>query len=300
MIALEVKDLKKSFGDVEVIKGISLSVQQGEVFGFIGKNGAGKTTTINMILSLIHRTSGNISVMGHNVNFEDQSYKIHIGYVPDVPTFPKHLSAREYLQYTLDMFGEEIEEKRITSMLNFVSLQDTKKKISNYSRGMKQRLAIAQALIHDPDILIMDEPTSALDPQGRKDVMDIMLKLKGKKTIFYSTHILEDVEKVCDRIGIIDGGEIKLVDAVDNLKHAFVSNQVFVSTKDKKRLESAIKDSDMAQRYKIEANRIVLVLKEGKTGNDVLNYLISKGEEIVSYGYIVPSVEETFLRITND
>ena len=281
---------------------MNLNIKQGEVYGFIGKNGSGKTTTINLILSLIHKDSGLIKLFNEEVFFTGQDYKKEIGYVPDVPVFPSYMNAYDYLMFTLDIFNDiDSSEERIKEMLEFVSLENNNKRISSYSRGMKQRLAIAQALIHNPKILIMDEPTSALDPQGRKDVIDIMLKLKGKKTIFYSTHILDDVERVCDRIGILHNGKLILEDTIENLKHEFYARRVHIVSKgDPDILLQKIKKMDAVYKYRRENNGVTVQLKDDIRSNVLLEDLIKMEEEIVSYTQVVPTVEEIFLQKTND
>lgn len=302
MSALSISELNKSYNDTPVINNLNLNIKQGEVYGFIGKNGAGKTTTINLILSLIHKDSGEIKLFGEEVFFTRQDYKKKIGYVPDVPVFPSYMNAADYLMFTLDIFNDiDNVEQRIKEVLEFVSLENNNKRISSYSRGMKQRLAIAQALIHNPDILIMDEPTSALDPQGRKDVIDIMMKLKGNKTIFYSTHILDDVERVCDRIGILHNGNIILEDTIDNLKHEFYARRVHIVTKsDPNDLVEIIKKSDSVQKFRLENNGVTVQFKDEVSGNVLLEELIKMEEEIVSYRQVVPTVEEIFLQKTHD
>jgi ABC-2 type transport system ATP-binding protein len=300
MSALTIVDLNKSFKDVRVIKDLNLNIQEGEVYGFIGKNGAGKTTTINLILSLIHKDTGNISLFGNEVFFTEQGYKKEIGYVPDVPVFPSHMNAYDYLLFTLDIFNNiDDSDSRIKEMLKFVSLENNNKRISSYSRGMKQRLAIAQALIHNPSILIMDEPTSALDPQGRKDVIDIMMKLKGQKTIFYSTHILDDVERVCDRIGILHNGNIILEDTIENLKHEFYARSVHIESKSSPDvLLEKIKQTNTVKKLRKENNGVTIQFKDETRSNELLKELIKMKEEIVSYKQVVPTIEEIFLKKT--
>ena len=302
MNALTLEHLNKSFKNVPVIRDLNLEIHHGEVYGFIGKNGAGKTTTINLILSLIHKDSGVIRLFQEEVSFTKQEYKRKIGYVPDVPVFPNYMNAYDYLMYTLDIFDDTSNaEDRINNILDFVSLENNNKRISSYSRGMKQRLAIAQALIHNPDVLIMDEPTSALDPQGRKDVIDIMLKLKGKKTIFYSTHILDDVERVCDRIGILHKGQLILEDTIDNLQDAFYARRVhIVSKSDPEVLYEKIKKTEAVLKYRKENNGVTVQLKDDMRSNTLLEELIKMEEEIVSYTQVVPTVEEIFLQKTSD
>lgn len=297
MSAITLKNLKKSYNASFVLSDLNLQIEKGEVYGFIGMNGAGKTTTINLIMSLIHRDSGLISILGKEVDFNDQAYKQSIGYVPDVPRFPRHMNAVEYLKYTLDIYGKKVDMDHIKETLTFVSLQNTKKRIHTYSRGMKQRLAIAQALIHDPEILIMDEPTSALDPKGRKDVMDIIKKLKGKKTIFYSTHILDDVEKVCDRVGILHQGDLVLEDSIDNLKKRFTSNTYEIVLDHSDDYTGVISKS-IYDKIAQKENVIRLKLKKDLTSKDLLKELSKLDVAIKEIKQRTKTIEEIFIEET--
>lgn len=302
MEAIKTINLSKSYGSDTVLKDLNLTVKKGEVYGFIGKNGAGKTTTINLILSLIESNEGTIYVDEKEINFKDQLYKRKIGYVPDVPVFPGYMTSKDYLSYTLDIFGlKDINSiKKIQEVLKFVDLPNDKKKISSFSRGMKQRLAIAQALIHDPEILIMDEPTSALDPIGRNDVMNIIYKLKGSKTIFYSTHILEDVERVCDKIGILDKGILLLEDNLDNIKKAYYDNKFYVETKnDSETLLGIIRSFKIVENSKIKNNGVVCSVMGDINGNALLKKLINLDEKIIEFSKEKTSLEDIFIRLTN-
>jgi ABC-2 type transport system ATP-binding protein len=298
---IELVNLNKRYNNHFALEDLNIKVRQGEVYGFIGKNGAGKTTTINLILSLIHKDSGSIVIDGEEVLFTNQDYKKKIGYVPDVPVFPHYMNAKEYLKFTLDIYEvKENQDKLIQDVLDFVSLENNKKKISSYSRGMKQRLAIAQALIHDPEILIMDEPTSALDPIGRNDVMNIILELKGKKTIFYSTHILDDVEKVCDRIGIINNGNLILEETVDNLMDRFDTRIIHVeTTSEVETLIQKVRDTNIVKAFKKSGKGLNVMLKDGFKNNDLIVKLLEKEEEILTFNQVKPSVEDIFLKEIN-
>lgn len=298
MFAIETKNLTKSYQkDEVVIKGLNLQIKKGEVYGFIGKNGAGKTTTINMLLSLIHKDSGDILINQEVISFEDQEYKKQIGYVPDVPVFPSYLRSTEYLDFICDVY--RVEKNKIDEVLAFVGLLDKKKKIGSYSRGMKQRLAIASALIHDPDILIMDEPTSALDPIGRKDVINIILKLKEKKTIFYSTHILEDVEKVCDRIGLLDNGQLILEDSINNIKDKFISEKVYLKTKSSPKKLFELCRKNLKNRLAIVDMGVYIDMSILKNKNEVLQVMIENNEEIVEFKDVGATLEDVFIKVTN-
>jgi len=303
MEAIKTTDLVKSYNGTAVLKNLNLSIKKGEVYGFIGKNGAGKTTTINLLLSLIKRDSGEIFIDEESIEFKDQNYKSKIGYVPDVPVFPGYMRARDYLLYTSEIFGlsQEKIKDRIKEVLEFVTLPDSNKRISSYSRGMKQRLAIAQALLHDPEILIMDEPTSALDPIGRNDVMNIIYKLKGSKTIFYSTHILDDVERVCDRIGILDEGVLLYESSVEDIQSKFFTNKMYIETEnDPKKVMKKVLANKLLKDVKLSHNGIICKLNGDMGSNTLLKKLIELDEKIVEYKKVKTSLEDIFIRLTNE
>ena len=210
MNILTIEDLSKSFGGQKVIDRLKLTVPEGAVFGFIGQNGAGKTTTMKMVLGLLKADSGRITVCGESVKYGGTTANHHIGYLPDVPEFYTYMNAVEYLALCGEISGLPKEEMKNRSheLLNLVGLEGVKKRIGGYSRGMKQRLGIAQALLLQPRLLICDEPTSALDPVGRKEILDILMKIKGTTTVIFSTHILSDIERICDRVAVLHRGGI--------------------------------------------------------------------------------------------
>ena len=195
MNVLEINNLCKSFGSKEVLRKLNLSVPEHSIYGFVGMNGAGKTTTMKAVLGLLKVDEGEIYVCNEKVAFGQTATNKYIGYLPDVPEFYSFLTAQEYLKLCgegLDMNNDEI-LKRSNELLSLVGLSDEKGKIKGYSRGMKQRLGIAQALLARPKLLICDEPTSALDPVGRKEILDLLLSVKDQTTVLFSTHILSDV-----------------------------------------------------------------------------------------------------------
>ncbi|MCL2088524.1 MAG: ABC transporter ATP-binding protein [Oscillospiraceae bacterium] len=220
MNTLSVKELTKSFGANKVIDGISFDVPEGCIFGFIGANGAGKTTTMKMILGLLPSDSGEILVCGEKVSFGATKTNRHIGYLPDVPEFYGYMRPKEYLRLCGEIADLDSAEnnRRVSELLDMVGLSEVNKKIGSFSRGMKQRLGMAQALLNEPKLLICDEPTSALDPAGRKEILDILKRIKGKTTVVFSTHILADVERICDRVAVLHKGKIVLEKAMDDLK----------------------------------------------------------------------------------
>lgn len=301
MIAIKTEELSKKYHDKSALKSLNLNVKQGEVYGFIGRNGAGKTTTINLILSLIHQTKGNIYINEKKVQFQNQDYKKIIGYVPDVPAYPKYMNALEYLIYTCDMYEVSNSKEKSLELLKFVDLNDHKKKIGAYSRGMKQRLAIAQALVHDPEILIMDEPTSALDPIGRKDVMNIITKLKGSKTIFYSTHILEDVEKVCDRIGLLEKGVLVLEDTIENIQENYFNSRMLIETdQSKDELYTYLKKKGVKNNIEMNHKGVICDVKAETSAHDILEMLVKDNVTIKEFRRLNATLEDVFVRVTSE
>ncbi|MDO8445577.1 MAG: ABC transporter ATP-binding protein [Deltaproteobacteria bacterium] len=205
------KDYKIGFRKKKTaLKDFSLSVNEGEVFGFLGPNGAGKSTSLKILLNLIFPTSGKVEIMGKDV--KDKEVRRFVGYLPENPYFYDYLNPVELLKFagkTSGMDSTHIKE-RTESLLNTVGLwNERKREIRNYSKGMVQRVGLALALVHDPKIVILDEPMTGLDPIGRRQFIDLILELKSEgKTVFFSSHILEDVERVCDRVGILVNGTL--------------------------------------------------------------------------------------------
>lgn len=205
-------NLKKKFGDTEVLKDISLHVERNDVYGFLGHNGAGKTTTIDILAGFLKADSGSVLINGKTLGYGKRSINgidTTIGYLPEEPNFYPWMSVEEYLSY----IGSGLESDvsiRIDEMLEWVGLEGVRKRrIRGFSRGMRQRLGMAAALFHNPDIVFLDEPSSALDPSGRLDMLNMINQLKDEgKTVFLSTHILNDVERVCNRIGILRHGQL--------------------------------------------------------------------------------------------
>ncbi len=199
---------------------LTLSVPEHEVFGFLGPNGAGKTTTLKLLMGLIYPTGGEAKILGRPV--DDPNVRAQIGYSPEQPYFYDHLTAHELLRYYAQLTGVPSKEqpKRIERVLERVGLRDIKKlQLRKFSKGMLQRVSIAQAIVHDPRIVFLDEPMSGLDPMGRREVRDLIQELKEEgKTIFFSTHILSDAETLCDRVAVVNKGELKGVGSIVELK----------------------------------------------------------------------------------
>ncbi len=231
MNILTLQHVSKHFGSKQVLQDLNLTVPAGSIYGFVGENGAGKTTTMKLILGLDQASAGAIEVAGQPVHFGETETNRQTGYLPDVPAFYGYMTAPEYLKLCGQLTGLRGGElqSRVAAMLIQVGLADAKHRISGFSRGMRQRLGIAQALLNTPKLLICDEPTSALDPQGRTDFLQLLASLRGQTTILFSTHILSDVERICDHVGILHHGRLQVSAPLDDLKQQYAKNQIALS-----------------------------------------------------------------------
>jgi ABC-2 type transport system ATP-binding protein len=220
-IVVSTRGLSKTYKNVAALKPLNLDVRQNSIFGFLGPNGAGKTTTIKLLLGLTHPTSGSATLFSMDSVTKSEDIRARIGYLPQEPRFYGHMTARETLRFVAKFFfkgpNKAIDE-RIAEMLDLVELSDkADRPIKTFSGGEKQRLGIAQAQINYPDLLILDEPAASLDPIGRRDVLEVMSKLRKYATVFYSTHILDDVQKVSDTVAILNKGTLVAEGPIEEL-----------------------------------------------------------------------------------
>jgi ABC-2 type transport system ATP-binding protein len=218
--AVDIAGLIKTYGEARALDGVDLSVPEGSVYGFLGPNGAGKTTTLRVLAGLAHPDGGRATVFGHDVVSEAGAVHAQLGYLPDVPGFYGWMTAREFLELSGRLFALPAPtlRERVDALLDLAGLAAVDTRIGGYSRGMKQRLGVAQALINAPRLLLLDEPTSALDPMGRREVLEMIAGLAGRTTVFFSTHILADVERVCDTVAILARGKVVAQAPIDELK----------------------------------------------------------------------------------
>jgi ABC-2 type transport system ATP-binding protein len=211
-IVIETHDLSKTYKEAQALTGLNLTVKQNSIFGFLGPNGAGKSTTIKLLLGLIKPSQGNASIFGHDVQRDSVKIRKRVGYLAQDPRYYEHMTARQILDYTARFFyrgPKHLLEARVQEVIELVSLEDkADRPIKGFSGGERQRLGIAQAQVNYPDLLILDEPAASLDPMGRHDVLDVMERLRKYTTIFYSTHILEDVQRVSDTVAILNRGRL--------------------------------------------------------------------------------------------
>jgi ABC-2 type transport system ATP-binding protein len=220
-LVIETHNLSKAYKDVQALKDLTLTVKEHSIYGFLGPNGAGKSTTIKLLLGLIQPTGGRATIFGHDVQRDSLAIRRRTGYLAQDPRYYEHLTARQVLVYTAHFFyrgPRDLIEARVQEVLELVGLADkADRPIKGFSGGERQRLGIAQAQVNYPDLLILDEPAASLDPIGRRDVLEVMSRLRKYTTVFYSTHILDDVQRVSDTVVILDKGQLVAQGPIEEL-----------------------------------------------------------------------------------
>jgi ABC-2 type transport system ATP-binding protein len=303
MSTIDVKNLTKKFDDITAVEELSFHVNEGEIFGFLGPNGAGKTTTIRMLCGLISKTSGEAKIAGYEIGNDAQSLEIRkiIGLVPDNVGLYEELSAYENLDYYGKLYECSVEQrkKNIEYFLNMMGLWDKRDiPVGEFSKGMKQKVAIARALIHEPRILFLDEPTANLDPESSKAVRDFILELKKQgKTIFFNTHNLDEAQRMCDRIGILKT-RLLAVDTPAHLEKSVLASKTVIQLKQ-------ITDSVLAAVKKlapegltIEGDTITITMPDPlKENPKLVRAIVSAGGDIHFVTEVKPELEEAYLKI---
>jgi len=293
---LQVNELEKKYKSHIAVKKISFQIEKGQCIALLGPNGAGKTTTLQMLAGLLTPSSGSIQFKQLN----EKDYRSKIGFLPQHPSFFNWMSPVQFLQFSgeLSHIPKQQLKEKINEVLQFVSLSAVKKKrIGGFSGGMKQRLGLAQALLNDPELLILDEPVSALDPAGRRDVLSLITKLKEKTTILFSTHVLHDAEQVCDKVIMLKDGEIKWDNTLEALRKAFITSALKVHT------EEPIGDklSDLPHVEKLEFvtdSSMILFVSEGNShSNELLSAIMEKGLTIKRFEKLQDSLEDAYMKV---
>ena len=297
MDMLQIQGLHKSFGDKRVLNGLDLAVPEHSIFGFIGKNGAGKTTTMKLVLGLLKADGGDIFVNGEKVTYGQSPTNRYIGYLPDVPEFYGFMTAPEYLRFCGSIGGiiPSETESRAAELLELVGLAGEKHRIKGFSRGMKQRLGIAQALLNRPKLLICDEPTSALDPVGRKEILDILLSVREQTTVLFSTHILSDVERICTDVAFLDNGVICMQGKISEMKAQFRSEEYCLEIERKTDLPLLL--HAFAQMRSTGPNQLSFLESEYAVG-DVMRFLADRRIPLLKLERAEPTVESLFMEVS--
>jgi ABC-2 type transport system ATP-binding protein len=306
MPAISLRNLTKRFTSFVAVNDLSFEVAKNHVVGFLGPNGAGKTTTLRMLVGLSKPTGGEMSVSDVPVMFGNAKSNLKVGYLPESPSFYSWMSGREYLEFIAGIFQIPTSARaiKIDELLELVDLTKAqKRRISGYSGGMKQRLGIAQALVNDPEVLILDEPVSALDPFGRKEVLETIERLKENRTVFFSTHILSDVDRICDDVVIIDNGALIVSKPLAELKAEFstpILEIEFIS--DPARVAKIASQEKWVKKSELNGNSLKLWLRDGADieRNIPFEFFARQDIGILKYGVKLPETEDLFMELLGE
>jgi ABC-2 type transport system ATP-binding protein len=300
--AIELRDLCKAFGTLQAVDHLTLSVEQGEIFGLLGPNGSGKTTTINLISGLSTPTSGEVQVMGYQMPRHARRIRQMLGAVPQETALYEELSAWDNLDFHADLFGmpQKGKKERIRQMLELVQLQErARSRVSTFSGGMKRRLALARALLHDPSLIYLDEPTLGVDVQSRRAIWDYILALRDQgKTVLITTNYLEEAQALCERIAILDHGKLIAVDTPEHLKQTYGGSVVELETVQPSAVVDDIRELSGVKEVIQEGTRMQITTQAGSTVVPQIINLVTGQGELRQIAVREPNLDEIFLRLT--
>lgn len=298
-----VENVRKSLGGREILKGISFTVEKGDIFGFLGHNGAGKTTTIRTLLGLYRADSGSASIMGFNV--ESDEARKNVGFMIDGDGLYDSMSAEENLAYYLKIYDKGVNKRKIANVLELVGLSDrAKDKVGTFSKGMRQKVSLARALVHDPEVIILDEPTSGLDPSAQIEFRNIMVNIAQNehKTVLLSSHNLDEVQRICSKIALLNNGEIKLYGKLSELQKKMGKDTISVQTSNiisdmifqklKHIKELGLKDRN--------GKSLVFVPSANIKVQDIIGILSKEGVEVEKFSKNEASLEEMYSSIVGE
>jgi len=298
MNAIELEGLTKRFGDVVAVDDLDLTVEEGEIFGFLGPNGAGKSTTIDILLDFLRPTSGSVTVLGHDAQSEGLPVRNRIGVLPDAYHVYDRLTGRQHVEFAIEMKAADDDPEELLERVRVADAAD--RKAGGYSKGMRQRLVLAMALVGDPDLLVLDEPSTGLDPNGAREMREIIREENDRgTTVFFSSHIMEQVEAVCDRVAIINRGKLVAVDTIDGLRDSTETGEtlyVYVDDLDEETLER-VRGLEGVGNASVDDGRLRVAV-DGVSKFAVLHDI----DEIVpiqDFSVVESSLEDLFVRYTN-
>jgi ABC-2 type transport system ATP-binding protein len=306
-LVIRTEGLSKSFGEVHALKSLDLRVPQKSIFAFLGPNGAGKTTTIKLLLGLLKPTSGGGKILGKDIIHDSVDIRASIGYLPQDARFYEHMTARQTLEYTAKFFyaGPQSEiEKRVDEMIELVGLEGkADRPIKGFSGGERQRLGIGQAEVNYPDLLILDEPAANLDPQGRRDVLEVMSRIRKHATVFYCTHILDDVQRISDQVAIVNQGRLitqapieELLTAKGDLTYSITISGDTQSAYDQLNQQPWVSGIE-ASRDGDQTVWQVSVTDEAAAKDQLMNLLVANGLKVSNFSRKEQNLEDVFINI---
>jgi ABC-2 type transport system ATP-binding protein len=301
--AIRLEGISKQLGEREILRDVSFTVKQGDIFGYLGPNGAGKTTTIRILLGLLKPNTGRAYILGEDISKDEARRKV--GFVLESDGLYDNKTAEENLWYYARIYGMAEPAERIGRILNLVELRDrAKDKVGTYSKGMRQRLALARAMAHNPELLVLDEPTAGVDPSGQIEVREVILNMAYKegKTIFLSSHNLDEVQRICNRIALIDRGEIKLYGELEQLQREMSGNEVEIETTEviAEPLFIELKNLSHLGLRERKDKTLTFVLREGVRVPDLVSLLVRRGIEIEGVSKKEASLEEIYSAILKE
>jgi ABC-2 type transport system ATP-binding protein len=302
--AIHIENIRKTIGTREILKGVTFDVEPGDIFGYLGPNGAGKTTTIRILLGLLQADSGKLDILGQDIHLAGTRMKI--GFALDPDGLYDSMTAAENLKYYADIYRASDAGKHIAKVLKLVGLTDrAADRVETFSKGMRQRLSLARAMVHDPEVLILDEPTSGVDPSGQIEIRKILLDIAHaeKKTVLLSSHNLDEVQRICNRVALIDRGEIKLYGKLEDLRLKMGRSSIVIET------SAAISDSVLEELKKQarlgfrDANGTNLFFEAGEGSaevSDIIGFLSGQGVKIEKAGKSEASLEDIYSSILKE
>ena len=309
-LAIQTINLSRKFNKFTALENLSIEVEPNTVYGFLGPNGSGKTTAIRLLTGLAQPSSGKAYVYGYDSFSRDMQARRIIGYLPDVPSFYSFMTGLQYLTYCGELFGLEHEasKKQAYTLLEMTGIKEAAHRHAvKYSRGMKQRLGLAAALVGGPKVVFLDEPVSALDPIGRAHILDIIKNLKKRTTVFLSTHILSDAERVCDQVGIINHGRLLVSQGIDDLKRAYSKNRFEVTLNDEPinalpiiRAQEWCTSAVSSPQTNGTHSLIVYISDEARATKELQQILSAHQYSMTSFSFSRESLEDVFLKLTGD
>ena len=300
MTAIQIDNLSKQFGDVVAVDGLDLTVNEGEIFGFLGPNGAGKSTTIDIILDFTRPTSGSVSILGHDAQREGLAVRRRTGVLPDAYHVYNRLTGRQHLDFAIKAKGADDDPEALLERVGIADAAD--RKAGGYSKGMRQRLIMAIALIGDPDLLILDEPSTGLDPNGAKEMREIIRQENERgTTVFFSSHVMEQVEAVCDRVAIINRGQLVAVDTIQGLREATEAGETLYieASRIDEEIVGRIQQIDGVTGATIDDDRI-RVLVGDRSKFRVLETIDDSVVQVEDFSVVTSSLGDLFTHYTTD